>query len=277
MLSETFQSITNAVRKVRSNWTSMALLALVYAALLAALYFFLAVREASVVQVAVTFLLAIAAMILFFLLHALIASRAATGPETNLTALLKRAGSNLWKLVVISLPLIGLAILIAYLLNKAQNFFGVSASTAREVLDPLTNSRTRTRSRPPIDWKIALFSWLRYLAFALVLPLAAIHLWLATVREGLGAAVRRIGTHLARAFAPQSVLIYIVGFVVFGVLPYFLLFKPTPTNKAWLEISLLVLRLGVVFALTLFGWVVTVWALSLFSTSAAREQANEVA
>ena len=97
------------------------------------------------------------------------------------------------------------------------------------------------------------------------------------MREGLGGAIRRIGTHLARAFAPQSVLIYIVGFVVFGVLPYLLLFKPTPTSKVWLEISLLVVRLGVVFALTLFGWVITVWALSLFSTSAAREAANEVA
>ena len=277
MLSETFQSIAAAVRKVRANWTSMALLALVYGALLAALYFFLAVREASIVQVVVTFLLAIAAVVLFFLLHALIASRVATDPETKLTALLKRAGSNLWKLVVISLPLIALGILIVYLLNKAQNYFGVSASTAREALEPITNPRARTRPRPPIDWKIALVSSLRYLAFALVLPLAAIHLWLATVREGLGGAIRRIGTHLARAFAPESVLIYIVGFVVFGVLPYLLLFRPTPTSKVWLEISLLVLRLGVVFALTLFGWVITVWALSLFSTSAAREPANEVA
>ena len=277
MLSQSFQSIATAVRKVRANLTSMALLALVYAALLAALYFFLAVKEASIVQVVVTFLLAIVAVILFFLLHSLITSRVATDPETDLTALMKRAGSNLWKLVVISLPLVALAVLIAYLLNKAQNYFGVSASTAREVLDPLSNPRARTRSRPPIDWRIALVSGLRYLAFALVLPLAAIHLWLATVREGLGVTIRRIGTHLARAFAPQSVLVYIVGFVIFGVLPYLLLFKPTPTSKVWLEISLLVVRLGVVFALTLFGWVITVWALSQFSTSTAPETTNEVA
>ncbi len=275
MIRETFQSIATAARRVLASWPSMALLAIIYAALLASLYFFLAVREASIVQVVLTFGLAIAAVLLFFLLHALIAGRVSTDPDTNATALLKRAGSNLWKLVVISLPLIAIAVLIAYLLTKAQNYIGVSASSAREMLEPVTDSRARNLRRPPIDWRVATISSVRYLAFALVLPLATIHLWLATVREGLGSALRRIATHLSRAFAPQSVLIYVVGFIVFGVLPYLLLFKATPTSRAWLEIFLLVLRLGVVFALTLFGWVITVWALSLFSTSAVPEPANE--
>jgi len=275
MLRETFQSITTAVRKVLASWPSMALLAIIYAALLASLYFFLAVREASIVQVVLTFGLAVAAVLLFFLLHALIAGRVSTAPDTNATTLLKRAGGNLWKLVVISLPLIALAVLISYLLTKAQNYFGVSASSAREMLEPVTGSRARKPPSSPIDWRVATISSVRYLAFALVLPLATIHLWLATVREGLGSALRRVGTHLSRAFAPQSVLIYVVGFVVFGVLPYLLLFRATPTSRAWLEILLLVLRLGVVFALTLFGWVITVWALSLFSTSAVPEPANE--
>jgi hypothetical protein len=127
---------------------------------------------------------------------------------------------------------------------------------------------------------VATISCIRYLAFGLVLPLATIHLWLATVREGLWPAVRKIGTHLARAFAPQSVLIYIVGFLIFGLLPYLLLFKTTPTNKAWLEVALLVARLAAVFALTLFGWVITVWALSLFSTRSipsSPEPASEAA
>ncbi|MDQ2921179.1 MAG: hypothetical protein M3R52_06180, partial [Acidobacteriota bacterium] len=97
--------------------------------------------------------------------------------------------------------------------------------------------------------------------------LAAIHLWLATAQEGLGPAIKKSKTLLARAFAPQSVLIYVVGFLIFAVIPYFLLFKTIPTKHAWLEISLLVARLAIVFVLTLFGWMMTVKAISLLSTS----------
>ena len=111
---------------------------------------------------------------------------------------------------------------------------------------------------------------MRYLSFGLLLPLVAIHLWLATVRDGLGAAIRRLATLLARAFSPQSVLIYIVGFLIFAVVPYFLLFRTTQTKHAWLELSFLVVRLIVVYALTLFGWTITVRALAERPVAEAR-------
>ena len=120
-------------------------------------------------------------------------------------------------------------------------------------------AKARDAARP-VDWKAAMLSSVRYLMFGLALPLAAIHLWIATARGGLGFAIRKSVHYLARAFAPQSVLIYIVGFLIFGVAPYLLLFRTTPTKHAWLEISLLVARLAIVFALTLFGWVITVRA-----------------
>jgi len=41
---------------------------------------------------------------------------------------------------------------------------------------------------------------------------------------------KKTGQLLARAFAPQSVLIYVAGFLIFAVVPYFLLFRTTPTN-----------------------------------------------
>ena len=295
MLTETFHSIVTAVQKLFRNWQSMVLLAIVYAGLLAAIYFFMAIREASIAQVALTFGLAVAAFVLFFLLQAIVVGGIAGEGDSNPAAdikpgvggVLRSSASHLWKLVVISLPLIALAVLIAYLLGKAQNYFAVGTNTANDVLEPMARSRSRATARPPIDWRMSIFSSLRYLCFGLLLPLATIHLWLATVREGLAPAIRRIGAHLSRAFAPQSVLIYILGFLVFGVLPYFLLFKATPTSKAWLEISLLVARLGLVFALTLFGWVITVWALSLAATpftastspaaSTSVEPANEAA
>jgi hypothetical protein len=273
MLTETFHSIVAAARKVLSNWRAMLLLAIVYASLLAALYFFVAIREASIGQVVLTFALAILVPVLFFVLQSMVASQT---NEATAGSLLRRSLSSFWKLILITLPLIALAVLIAYLLGKAQNRFGVSvndvAATSSQRLAETVNRRPAAR---PIDWKVALFSTIRYLCFGLVLPLAAIHLWLATVRDGLGGAIRRIAKLLARAFAPQSVLIYIAGFLIFAVAPYFLLFRTTQTKHAWLELSLLVGRLVVVFALTLFGWTITVRALAEPSRNPTQEGATE--
>jgi hypothetical protein len=191
--------------------------------------------------------------------------------------LLKRSLTNFWKLILITLPLIALAILIIYLLGKAQAHFDAGVRDAAAALPRRIGPTANAGDNTPIDWKAALLSTIRYLAFGLILPLTAIHLWVATIREGLGPGIIRLRQHLARAFAPQSVLIYIAGFLVFGVVPYFLLFKSTQTKHAWLELSLLVARLLVVFALTLIGWVVTVQALAQVSTNRLPPRANETA
>jgi len=274
MLTETFHSIVTAARKVFTNWRATMLLAIVYAALLAALYFFLAVREASLGQVVLTFALAVLAPLLFFVLQAMVASQT---DEGSARSLLSRSLTSFWKLILISLPLIALAVLIAYLLAKAQAHWNIGViDPDAEVSHRLGTSASAPHARP-IDWKVALLSTIRYLAFGLLLPLAAIHLWLATAQEGLLAAIRKITTHLARAFAPRSVLIYVAGFLIFGVAPYFILFKTTSTKHAWLELSLLVARLLAVFALTLFGWVITVRALGQNSTDPRSPLANEAA
>jgi hypothetical protein len=266
MLTETFQSIVTAARNIGRNWQPMLLIAIVYACLLVVLYFFVSVREASLAQVILTFALAIAAPLLFFILQAMIAGAAASETDDLSTGILvRRALTSFWKLLLITLPLIALAALIAYLLGKAQARFGTPIDSPMMEL-PRRTANAREAARP-IDWRAATLSTLRYLAFGLVLPLAAIQLWLATAHEGLGPALKKLKTLLARAFAPQSVLIYVVGFVIFAVIPYFLLFKTIPTKHAWLDISLFVARLAIVFALTLFGWVMTVKAISLLSTS----------
>jgi hypothetical protein len=283
MLTEIFQSLVNAARRVFRNWRWMLLLAVVYASLLAILYFFVAVREASLAQVGLTFALAIVAPLLFFVLQAMIATGIASKPpgdsdEQTVGVLLRKSLTSFWKLIVVTLPLIALAVLIAYLLGKAQAHVGSSLNEAAAQLPRPMSATARAREvARPIDWKAAMLSTVRYLLFGLVLPLMAIHLWLATVREGLGAAIKKIGTHLSRAFAPQSVLIYVVGFLIFGLIPYLLLFRTTPNKHAWLELFLFVARMAVVFALTLFGWVITVRALALWSTRSPDTSANEVA
>lgn len=276
MLTETFHSIVTAARKAFSNWRAMLLFAIVYASFLAALYVFVAVREASLGQVVLTFALAILAPLLFFVLQAMVAGQT---DEVTASSLLRRSLTSFWKLILISLPLIALAVLIAYLLSKAQAHWGVGVTNPDdpEISQRLATAANAPRPARPIDWKVALLSTVRYLAFGLLLPLAAIHLWLATAQEGLLAAIRRITTHLARAFAPRSVLIYIAGFLIFAVAPYFLLFKTTSTKHAWLELSLLIARLLAVFALTLFGWVITVRALGQNSANLRSDLANEAA
>ena len=277
MLTETFNSIATAARTVLKSWRSMLLIAIVYAAFLAALYSFIAVREASLAQVIATFVLAIAAPLLFFMLQAMIMGAIAAGDDPAPGSLIKRAFSNFWKLLLISLPLIALAVLVAYLLAKAQTRLGTSITEAATDIPRRLAAGAREPARP-IDWKAAMVSTVRYLTFGLFLPLAAIHLWLAAAREGLGHALKKIGSLLARAFAPRSVLVYVLGFLVFALAPYFLLFRATPNKNAWLELILFVARMAIVFALTLFGWVITVKTLALLSKDPpARLPANEAA
>ena len=261
MLKQTFQSIAAAVRNVFSNWPSVLVAAIVYAALLAALYTFVVVREASMVQVVFTFVLALAAPLLFFWLQSMIVGIADKDP-IPVSSLLKRSVGDLWKIIVVSIPLIALAVLIGYLLMKAQTRWGATLPNEAADIPRRATAAARDAARP-VDWKNAGLSSVRYLLFGLVLPLAAIHVWLVTAREGLGAAIKRAGGIFSRAYSPQSVLIYVVGFIVFGVIPYFILFKSTTSSRAWLDVSLLATRLALVFALTLLGWVITIKALSL--------------
>jgi hypothetical protein len=266
MLIETFSSIVTAVRKVFANWPALLLVATVYVALLVTLYFFVAVREASVAQVTLTFALALVAPILFFVLQAMIASGFSdSGQPVSARLLVKRSLTGFWKFIVITLPLIALAVLVIYLLAKYQSHLAAAPDGATQLHPMAMSSRTHEAARPPINWKGAALSTVRYLALGLVLPLFAIHLWLATARDGLIAAIKKTGQLLARAFAPQSVLIYVAGFLIFAVVPYFVLFRTTPNKHAWLEIILLTVRLAAVFALTLLGWVITVKAIALLN------------
>lgn len=136
--------------------------------------------------------------------------------------------SDCLRLIVVSVPVIALTFAAIYGLNK---------------LDTLPTLTTT----------------LRYLLLGVVAPLLAIQLWIATSRGGLRSVTRKV---LTRTFAPQSVFVYACGFLIFAVAPYFLILKTVPTERAWLEFSLLVLRLSTGAVLILLGWATTVGAIS---------------
>jgi hypothetical protein len=114
----------------------------------------------------------------------------------------------------------------------------------------------------PVHWQAVAITTLEYLIFFLILPLAAIHLWIATAREGLKRAIKQSARIVARGLSPQAVVTYAIGFVFFAIIPYFLVVTRTPAGSAWLDAGLLVVRLLLAVAFSLIGWVATVGALA---------------
>jgi hypothetical protein len=264
MLTESLLSIANATRRLLRNWSAMMLLAVLYAGLLASLYLFVIIREASAGQVALTLLLSILAPFLFFLLLTAIASQTRS---LGARLLLKESLRNFWKIAAVSLPLIALAILVFYLLGRAQTYLGPANADLTNLAERYA-MRDQTAGAPPVRWGVTILITIRYLLLGLVLPILAIHLWIVSARDGVLSVIKRMRRLFVRAFAPNSVLIYMAGFLVFGIIPYLLLFSATRSNKAWLEIALFVGRLGLIFFLTLFGWVLTVSALATSESEA---------
>jgi hypothetical protein len=213
MFKESINAIVSAARALFKNRRALLVMVVAYAALLAAVYVFVSTREATISQLVLTMTLVVVAPALFFLLQALSVSYTNSAPSRGLTA-------TCFKLMVLSVPVIGITLLSLYGLNKVDSY-------------------------------VTVVTTLRYLLIGIVAPLLAIQLW--------------IGRSLRKAFAPESVLIYAVGFLIFAVAPYFLIIKTIPAGRAWLELSLLVLRLTTAAALILLGWVTTVGAIYILS------------
>lgn len=254
MITESIHALATTAREAVKSWRSMLVLAAIYALLLATVYALISTREASIFQVAVTFTLAVAAPVLFFILQAAAATYAY---QLQTKALVQRALKDWGKLLIVSLPLILLTVVLLYVLGRVQARFGATLVPPAEIVEQ-TQPESETQ---PLIWSAVLINTLRYLLIGLVLPLTLMHLWLAVTREGLMMTFKRITYYITRAFAPESVFIYIAGFLVFALIPYLLIFRIIRVNSAFIEIGLLVAKLAVVFALSLFGWVVTMGAL----------------
>ena len=131
------------------------------------------------------------------------------------------------KLIALSVPVLALTLLTVYGLSKIQ-------------------------THPTIVTAVL------YLLLAVITPLLAIQLWIA-------GSVKNLRTVLSSTFAPQSMFVYACGFLIFAIVPYYLLQGKISVERPWLELSLLILRLGVSALCILFGWVTTVGAISILT------------
>ncbi len=260
MIKNSLLAIGTTARELVRDWRSLGLFNALYAALIGTLWLFFSTKEASAWQLSLTALLAVAAPVLFFLLQSAGAVRYAWS-EAPPATLLQKSVKALWKIILVSVPLILLAVLFAYLLNKLQARFPVTEA-ARPALIPVSHPSAAHSPVMPLRWPDVFIASLRMLLLGVVLPLAAIHLWLAAARDSFISTVRRVPQILAHAFSAQSFLIYAVGLILFALMPYFLIFTRTTVRNAWAELLLFGVRLALAFVFTLWGWLVTVGALA---------------
>jgi hypothetical protein len=229
MFLEAMKAELTAIRMLCKSRLTLVLLVTIYAALLAAGYLFVSTREATIAQLVLTLGVVVIAPVLFFALQAVCVNYV-SGP-TGISSV-KKTAYDCVRLVAVSLPVIVVVGLAFYGLVKIESHQTVVVAA-------------------------------RYLLVGVIAPLLTIQLWVAASRDGLRPLLRRLRPLAVRAFAPQSVFVYACGILFFVGAPYLLIFHTTQTERAWLEVLLLAVRLAASALLILFGWVATVGTLSL--------------
>jgi hypothetical protein len=253
----TLRTFFHSARAALGNLRALAIFAVLYAVLLASLYGFIATREATVWQVAATLLLLVLVPLEFFVLQSAILNHARE-PKFRWAEILRDA----IKLAVVSIPILLLAWGLWALLNKWQLRFPAPQP-------PITFPAAAPKVQPT-HWPSLIFATVRFLLFGVLLPLAAIHLWIEVAGRSVRDAVsgggqvvlKRIGNVFARAYAPESVFTYALGLIFFVAVPYALLFIPFTIKGNKTDFAVFIARLVLAFLFTLIGWIVTLTALA---------------
>jgi hypothetical protein len=248
----TIKRFLETIKSLLTTPVALGILAALYALLLATLYLFIRVREATVWQVTLTLFLLVLIPFEFFVLQSAILQRARL-EKFSWVPMMRDA----IKLAVITIPIIVLGYLLYYLLNKWQAHY-----PPPEPLMTISGPATQ-----PLHWPTLLFATLKCFLLGIALPLATIHLWIEIAGRDLRAAfgngiVKRFGNAFARAFAFDSVLTYVLGLIVFFLVPYAILFFPFQIKGNKTDFAVFVLGLVLVYIFTLVGWIVTLTALA---------------
>jgi hypothetical protein len=260
----TIKRFLETTKSLLTNPRALAILATLYALLLATLGAFIKIREATLLQVVVTLFFLVLIPVEFFVLQAAILQHART-ERFQWAQILRDA----IKIAVVTIPIVLLGFALYYLLNKWQAHYPAP--------EPSLALPAKAPPAPqPLHWPTVLFATVRLLILGVALPLATIQLWIevaardvrASLDGGAKTVLQRIGNTLAGAFAFDSVLAYGLGLVVFVLVPYAILFVPISVKGNKTDFVVFVARLVLVYVFTLIGWIVTLTTLAR-STSAA--------
>jgi hypothetical protein len=256
-------------RALLTNLRALVIFIALYALLLVSFYFFISTREATAWQVLVTYVLLLLVPLEFFVLQAAVFYHAREHkfhwPQIVRDAL---------KLIAITIPIMLIGWGLWWLLYKWQGRYPPP-------LPPITFAPGPPKPQP-MHWPTTIFGTLRFLLFAVALPLATIHLWIGiTARDvgsffagGVKGFLKRIGNSLARGFSSDSVFTYILGLIFFVFVPYAIFFVPVTIKGNKTDFAVFILRLVVAFAFMLIGWVVTIATLTRSASSAPEARQN---
>ena len=261
MLRNILNALTSAVRTLFGNWQTVAAFVVLYAAFIFALYLFFTTSEANIWKIALSILLTIVLLILFFTLQVMGVNYSAQ--EYKLSTLLTQSVREFWKLLVLTLPLIILAGLVIWSVNK----LGTSVTTGIREAAMSAGAEAKIKAGEERIKTLELITTIvTALLIYFIVPLFSIHLWITTLHDGIRQTLKSFGRIILRAFAPRSVLTYLLGFLMFGVIPYFIITTQAPLKNLWLNLSVLGLRITLALLIGLLGWVVTVGTLKLLTT-----------
>ncbi len=258
MIRNIINAISTAIKSLFTNWKTTATFVLLYTLFVGAVYLFFTTPEARFWQVGLTFLLMLVMPILFFMLQ----SMGVNYTNLKLSELLSKAAREFWKLFIVTLPIILLTWLVIWSINKIDSSF---TTGLREAANSASTATKIKEAEDRIKMLSTIVTFVNALIMYFIVPLFSIQLWIATLRDGMGQTLKNIFRIIFKAFAPRSVLTYVLGFVIFGVLPYYLITMRTPIKSPWMDLSVLGIRIIAALLFLLFGWIVTVGALSLLS------------
>jgi hypothetical protein len=247
MVKDVFHSIAGAAQRLFANWGALLISLSMYLALLGAIYLFITISLATATQVALALILPVAVVALFFMIQAMGLSYVRIG--VGAAYLLKRSLGDCWRILLASLPLILIAWLIVYLFGKADQAFFIEPGAA---------------GLKSLVWGLGaiVVHAVQILLLHVILPLIAIHLWIATVRGGLAAAFKGFKRVVTHALAPRSLLIYAAICAVFGAIVYLLLFQSITFKNEWTELWIVGIKTALALLLTFIGWLLTLGSMA---------------
>jgi len=275
----TLKILVETIRRLLKEGPALAIYACFYALFVATLYGFISTREATVWQVLVTLFFLVLIPAEFFILQAAIVS-STQDSKFHWPQILRDS----IKLAVVTIPVILLGYAIFVLLNKWQAHYPIKSAPLPVWPSPKILTSPNQAAPQPLHWPTILFTTARSLLFGVALPLASIHLWIEVAAHDLRSVIsggplgvlNRLGRVMARAFAAMSVFAYTLGLILFALIPYALLFVNFSAKGTKADFALFIARLLLVFAFTLFGWIVTVSTLERMNESAEAVTRGEI-